>query len=129
MVKQVIIKKLIWAQQWHSEIFLFYSVVAPPLIRHFKFPRNTKMLVETKLTQKWKDVPRHSIKLQPCNIVTMLALHCQNVARTSIYNIATTLFVGKTFVSNELKPLIKPILWCCGNVLTTSLRFLSSFFQ
>ena len=81
---------------------------------------NTKISAEAKLEQRGKDVVRHYVKLQLCNVVTTLALCCQ-IAEPSLLNVATTLpsDVSKTFISNELILSIQPIAQRCDIVLTT----------
>lgn len=59
------------------------------------FPRNSKILPETTLTQRWKKVARD---------FRTLGLRCHNVTTTSLNSVATTLssIVGGTFISNDL---------------------------
>lgn len=68
------------------------------------FPRNSKILPETTLTQRWKKVGRDFRTLRLCDVVTTLVLRCHNVTTTSLNKVATTLssIVGGTFISNDL---------------------------
>ena len=90
------------------------------------FSRNIKWLAEETLTQCWKDVASHFIKLWHCNVATTWALRSRSVTAMSLFKVATTLStdVGKTFISSELTMLIQPIVRRCEDVVTISLCLL-----
>ena len=73
------------------------------------------------MTQCWKDVIRHFVKLRLCTFVTNLALSCHNVATTSLLNVVTTLptDVSETFLFKELTTPMKPIIRRYDNVVTS----------
>lgn len=74
---------------------------------------NTKISAEAKLEQCGKDVVRHYVKLQLCNVVTTLAL-CWEIAEPSLLNFAIWRQQNFHFQRTDIVDTTNcPTLWHC----------------
>ena len=139
LIKYVIINQLILAQQCYSFVSLICSDVVPRSIWHCRahiqiglHDLHTKAQPLTLFTQSNIYWPHNSSF--PSNTKGTLWSYvfatlsqpwycCQNVPRTSLFNVATTLStdVDKTLISNKLTTSKQPIIWRCNNFVTSLL--------